>query len=472
MVKTPALAVLFLLMLPLIGAEQVEHEVFVDQDGDVMIQTQDGAFGQQDATGYYKNVDVVGGGVWSEDDDYVQFYIEVDDLTDSSQVPLPFSDPDYYFYFDYGQQGYRIFVATALENPFNSVFGREGEVRASLQERVGDFNFRGITEVDVEMDYGEEKVFISVPRSAIVDENQAPLARNSTLSNIWMEAKSMGWFGFPVFLGGPSGQANYVGIPQASDLAPEETVGNYQMVTGSILQDGDIFAISDDPIRWTNGEATTLTFVSRVTNTGAEDVTVDVAVTGAPSAWEMAYSDHFTIPAGASVNHTVLATIPFGHQHGVTKMFQSVYESEDGDHKATSMLGVHWPEIPQPAGHHNQLWLHSAPFSADPPFDALFSGTHAWFSAKEDVEADEQTPILPDYTAIPGFFGAQEGRAVWFMDLEPALRMGLDFQEGVNGMLEAGFQVPVPMLDPRLEVTLIHTQTVESQDNGRGGRYF
>lgn len=464
--------VFLLLLLPMASGAEVQQEVFVDRDGDVALSTQDGSVNQADPTGFYKNVDVVAGGVWAEDDDFVTFYVEFEDLTEASQVPLPFSDPDYYLYFTHGEQGYRVFVATALDNPFNGVIGRSGDLRATLDRQLDQFRYQSIAEVDVELLHPDDMALFHVPRGALVDHNQAPLARNGTLHDIYVESRSMGWFGFPMQVGGPGSEPTYVGIPQALDRAPDDSSGRYVMTTGSVRQKGMLFAASDDPIRWTNGEATTIGFQTRLTNVGGEEVSVAAHVQGTDPSWEVAYSDRITVPARSSINHTILVSIPFSHNHGATELFDAHYISDDGDHEATSVLGVHWPFVPQPAGHHNQLWFHSMANQVDPPFDALFAGAHGWFSAKEDLDEDEGTPILPDFAATPGFFGAQEGRAIWLLRLEPGLRMGLDFQPGMNGNMELGFELPVPVVDPRVEVTLMHEKQGPSRGGMGGGQSF
>lgn len=450
--------VLALLMVPLAVGEEVRTQSFEDADGDVVVRSQDGTVEQPDPTGNYANVDVVAGGVWAEDDDSVTFYIQLDDLTESSQTVLPFSDPDYYFHFQYREQGYRIFVVTALENPTNGAFGRDGTTFARLERQVDAFRYMPLAEGEVEMDHSEELVKVTVPRGAILDHNQAPLARNATLTGLHVTAKSMGWFGFPIAFGGDPSSATYVGIPEAADRAPDTGDAQYVMTTGSVQQKGRLFAVSADPIRWTNGEATTLSFQSTVTNLGSEDLDVLVDVVGVPGSWELAYSDQITVPAKSALNATFLISIPFTHQHGVTDLFEARFETPDRDHLATSVMGVHWPSVPQPAGHHDRLWLHSIADEVQPPFDAAFSGVHGWFSAKEDLEEDSGDAIEPDFTLSPGAFGAQEGQAHWFLRLEPALRMGLDFRPGDEGTLELATSLPTPVVDPRIEVELLHVR--------------
>ena len=453
-----------LLLLATAAAEEVQRQVAEDDAGDVQLRTQDGAVSQPAPSGYYDNVDVTAVGVWAEDDSTVTFYIEVDDLTEDSQAPTPVSDPDYTLYFRYGEQGYRVVVTTVLDNAFNGVFEREPGAFARLERQVGEDRYSGFAQAEAELDYSEDRVLAMVPRDAILDHNQAPLARNATLRDIFVESRSMGWFGFPFFFGGEDG--SQIGIPEALDRAPDDgdDDGSYIVTTGSVQQKGKIFAVSDDPIRWTNGEATTLTFPVRVSNIGDAKVSLKLSLADTDDSWQVAHTDSLSVPAHRSVNTTILVTIPFLHQHGVTDLFRAVFASDDGVHGATALLGIHWPTVPQPAGHHDTLWLHSVRNPVPAPFDAAFSSVHGWFSASEDTPDDEGVGIPADFSTFPGFFGAQEGEAQWFLRLEPTLRMGLDFDASRMGTATLAFVLPAPAVDPYVEVELLH------QGQGNGGR--
>lgn len=466
------LALLLLATLPAAEAVEVEQEIVQDDESDVVIQSADGTVEQSD-NGQFPNVDLVSAGVWAEDESSVTFFVQVADLGDSSQNPMPFSDPDYRLHFSLGEQGYRLRIDTALQNAINDATGRSGTAFGRLEQEVSEDQFRAIAQAEVEIDPSDDMVRAVVPRAAIVDEKQAPLGLNRTMTDFWATATSMGQFAFPVGQTGPGGDpVTYVGMPAAFDQAPDSLggiLGSYQMTTGELKQKGDLFAVSADPVRWTNGEASTLVYEVQVTNTDDQDLVVFADIRNAKDGWTMAFSDRLTIPAGEHVNATVLATIPFGHNHGAIHMFEAAFESEDGDHVGVADLGVYWPEVPQPAGHHDQIWLHAQTVDNENQFfPQVQDEVHAWLSAKEDEEDDDGS-VIPSMFSLPFGFPPGTGNAIayWQIALEPGLRMGLDLRPDETASSEFAVDLPVPALDPRLTVYLNHV-TVEEGGRGQG----
>ncbi len=464
---------LALLMIPISMGEQVDAIVVTDGTGDVVIMTPDGGAPQSDG-GLMPNTDIVEAGILAETKDDITFYVKVQGLETNSQNPLPFSDPDYRVYFRYGEQGYRVRLDTALTNVFNDAMGRSGTIFAALEAEVGGGSYRNLASADATLEYNDNRVVATVPRAAIVDHNQAPLGLGRVLEGFYATAQSMGQFAFPV---GQTGQGGdpilYAGPPRAWDQAPDALTGvlpSYTMTTGEMRQKGSLVAGSDDPVRWTNGEASTLVFDVRVANNGEKEVPVTVSVKNADPKWTLAFSDSLTVKAGSATNVTVLVTIPFSHNHGALRTFDVRFDSLDGAHFASTMLGVYWPLVPQPAGHHDTLWFHSYVQTDDNnPFAGIFgSGTHAWMSALESEETDDGVPIPAQFTMPPNTFTGGKGLAYWQIPLEPALRMGLDFRTEDLGTLELAMDFPSTVVDPHISVSLRHAEVVQTQ--GRGGQ--
>ncbi len=467
-----ALLVLTLLLaasLP-VQAEEVNTQIMDDDSNDVVIQNPDGTVTQPDG-GTLANVDIVGVGVFSEDDDQITFYIDVKNIDSQSQHPAPFHDPDYHIYFRYGDQGYRVMVATALQNPVNDAFARSGQHFGQLQIQATETNFRSIAEATIEVDHGDDRVLVSVPRDGIVDENQAGLGIGATLSHIWATAQSGGWFQFPITLQQGGEPTAYFGLPYARDQAPDElsgTLPTYTMTTGPIKARGGLVAASADPVRWTNGEASTLVFDVQITNTAERDIPVSVDVARADYKWTLDYSDAVTVPKQDSVNVTFLVTIPFSHNHGALHMFEATFTEPNRDAFAATELGVYWPAVPQPAGHHDKLWVHSMATPTDNPlFGAFNSGVHGWMSAIEEEEADESMPIPSMFTVPPNPFTGGSAISFWRIELEPELRMGLDFRPEELGSAEIAIDFPATVVDPVVHIELSHVKEIPSQ----GGRF-
>ncbi len=468
-----ALVVLMaLLMIPVSLGDKVDANILTDGTNDVVIMSADGNTQQPDG-GQFPNVDIVEAGILEETADMVTFYVQVRGIEEGSQNPLPFSDPDYRIHFRFGDQGYRVRMDTALVNVFNDAMGRSGTILGALELQVGETSFRNLASAEVTIDYGTERIMAAVPRSPIVDENQAPLGLGRTLTDFYATSQSMGQFAFPVGQTSQGGDpAFYAGPPRAWDQVPDAITGelpSYTMVTGEVRQKGGLVSGSADPVRWTNGEASTIVFDVRVANTGDADIPLKVSVTGADPKWTLAFSDSITVPATKAANVTILVTIPFSHNHGALHTFDARFESPDGAHFSSTMLGVYWPLVPQPAGHHDRLWFHSlVETDENNPFSSLFGGgTHSWMSALETETADTGVPIPAQFTIPPNTFTGGKAIAYWRIPLEPELRMGLDFRTDDVGTLELSLNFPVTVVDPQVFARLEHATVPQQQ--GRGG---
>lgn len=472
--RRSAIVLLTLLLVPFTVGEQVDAAVIADGTNDVVIMSADGTAQQPDG-GQFPNVDLVEAGILAETNDDITFYVEVAGLDAASQNPVPFSDPDYRVYFNFGTQGYRVRMDTALANVFNDAMSRSGTAFGALEVQVGETSFRNLASAEISLEYGDDRVLATVPRAAIVDENQAPLGLGRTLTGFYATAQSMGQFSFPV---GQTGQGGdpllYFGPPRAWDQAPDKLTGelpSYTMTTGEVRQKGALLAGSQDPVRWTNGEASTLVFDVRVVNTGTSEVPINVDVTGADPKWTLAYSDKLTIPGGKSANVSFLVTIPFSHNHGSIHTFDAKFTSVGGEHFAATMLGVYWPLVPQPAGHHDTLWFHSyTEEEGNNPFSGVFgAGTHSWMSALETEELDQGVPIPAQFTIPPNTFTGGKGIAYWRIPLEPSLRMGLDFRTQDVGTIDISMQFPVTVVDPQVFAVLEHATVTQRQGRNDDG---
>lgn len=447
------------MVMPMAAGQSSEGAVLAeDSSGDVGIIGPDGQPAGSVPADAFTGLDLKGVGIQSEDEETVSFYVEVASISEQSETPAPFLDPDYAIYFRFGEMDYRVLMQTALSNPVNDATNRQ-PVSTSLQESTGT-GWRTAARGQGEVLDAENRVVAAIPREAIVDDNQAPLARGSQLTDFVAEASVELW---TPFLNSDSGggilPVQYHGVGLI-DRAPDRDVGAaYTMTTGSIIQAGDLFSRVAEPVRWTNGEATTLVYEVEVQNRGSKLQRVDVSVTGTPGTWEVAHSDVLEVEAGSSQNVTILVSIPFTHAHGTFEEFLVHFQSPDG-HASTS-LAVYWPLIPQPAGHHDTLWFHGAVQERGQPWDDLFPQEVGWINAAPpETDQEDAGTSIPANWFVPSGAGSfaggspTEGRAQWFYSLSPQLRMGLDFDLSQLGSLDIVTELPVPMLDPTVDVNL------------------
>lgn len=196
---------------------------------------------------------------------------------------------------------------------------------------------------------------------------------------------------------------------------------------------GHLLLRTDAPLRGSNGEAAT--FLYNVTLRNLDDVADAVLLQagGQPPEWEVRMPGVVDLPPGGSVDVPVAVTVPFRHQHGLTQTMQ-VRAASQAVPGIESLLevGIVWHSVPQPAGHHDTLWLHARDgfgwmntLAEDPE---ATGGTISWNSGSFSSGLEEETLALR-----------------YNVRLSPRLAMGLDLDP--EGTLEA----TLPLVSDRAE---------------------
>jgi hypothetical protein len=207
--------------------------------------------------------------------------------------------------------------------------------------------------------------------------------------------------------------------------------GTFLAVPGAV---GDLSLSTAMPVRFSNGEATTLHWPVEVANQGNRtlQVALDFDVAGA----EGRAPPGIHLGPGERKVFNVYVTLPFNHEHGTTRSFLLRADSRQGD-VTTLRLGVDYPAIAQPAGHHPTLFLHARQehlLGAVP-----FIGWQ-WMNTAEDDDRSNAPMAGARFADCPGGGGQGEPPAwgnLWTFGLNPGLRMGLDGRVGEMAVLEA-----------------------------------
>lgn len=237
--------------------------------------------------------------------------------------------------------------------------------------------------------------------------------------------------------GGPAtpGPLSVSGIG-ARDIAafPE---GSFLTMPGST---GAIALSTPLPIRSSNGEATTFHWPVQVVNQGSTDLAIQFDLKAsdgqglAPPGLQLA--------PGANATVSVYVSVPFAHEHGKTLLFPLTATA--GTQKATLQLGVDYPAIAQPSGHHASLHLHG--FVNHAQGQPILNGP-MWMNSLEDDPAANAARLMPssmDCPAqpptnvpvvgdVPAIFDYGFG---WSIPLRPGLAIGLDGRMGMNASLD------------------------------------
>lgn len=199
---------------------------------------------------------------------------------------------------------------------------------------------------------------------------------------------------------------------------------------------GHIVLEPANPIRISNGGSATFVYTVHVQNRAQTEDTIQLELRDVPEGWTARVHPQYTIPPGEEVPIVVIATLPFGHTHGgLSALTLAATSLSDNAVTASVQLGVVHTPIPQPAGHHAELYLHAVAADSG-AFQTAFPRTLATMNTLSDHAEDlaEATP--------GGDFqdpGEAQGPPTWRINLGPQLAMGLDFdlerQGSVSGSL-------------------------------------
>jgi hypothetical protein len=318
-----------------------------------------------------------------------------------------------------------------------------------------------IEQVPVTADDGAGTMAFTVSRDLLIDSDGAAPFPGRALTGF--QVGSTGLFStdgaqisFPV--------VGRVPVPSARiyDSMPDSGNGTVDWpIRFGLAQTGNALLISDVPVRSSNGEATTFVFTVKASNLGPAQ-RFHLAALGTPATWQVDLpSDLVEIPEGSTIDLPVLVSTPFAHQHGTLQHF--VLEMTGADHPedvGRVQLGVRYPQPPQPAGHHDTLFLHTSKETPDPLNSAFFTAfgfdpSFLYFNtlAPDDDEDDAKVPVQ-------GFLNSVDPPTLtysWQIPLSPALTMGLDFDLARQGDLKVPIDTVLPMPGAVLKGRFVHT---------------
>ena len=306
-------------------------------------------------------------------------------------------------------------------------------------------------EVQGSFDAAAATLTVTVPKVYVLDEEERAPTRGDTLTHF--EVRSVMYISlFGVFT-------------RVTDYMPDDaSLASMQLQIGDEAK-GHITLTTADRVRVSNGGATTFVFRANLTNAAEIGDSVRLTAMDLPQGWNVTIQSPIDLPAESSREIGILVSVPFAHDHGGFTAFNlSATSTRDTASYATLRLGILHTPIPQPAGHHDELYLHSAN-----PYGGIFSQTlDGGFPSM-----NTQPPTEADATTAQATDGADGIGWVWDIPLDPTLRMGLDFDvEGVGNV--AGTMIP------RIEGTgtlhaalvLVEVETDEDEFGGRMPRYL
>lgn len=218
---------------------------------------------------------------------------------------------------------------------------------------------------------------------------------------------------------------------EGSDFMPDDGVGtgSWALLFGPAAS-GTARLTTNQTYRVSNGEATTLFFPMQATNTADHGDDFEFSALRLPEAWRVSFPGGvLRLEAGESLAIPILVTIPFFHEHGVFTNFDLVMQSRsDPLSQASIQLGVLYTEVPQPSGHHPDVYVHH-----------LNNGGRI-FNTIADFPNSSADPDAPPARESSGSVWT----SIWEYALVPTLEMGIDGDLNATGSALFTVQSKVP----------------------------
>lgn len=450
-----------LLALPGGQAQAPGLAVLEDKTGDVQMMVAGTPAGNP--TGRFAAQDLVGLTVEETADSFV-LHLKVASLTSAPEAPAAESAL-YTVAFAHGEVAYRVL--------FWRQVGQDADYGGQLQVYdTGRGQYGSIERLPVTVDAPAGIMTAAVAREQILDENGAAPFPSRFLTDFRATSAGLRITGqcWPMLPCQP--------LPTTAvlDAMPDQGVGpiNVPVVLG-IGQTGYARLFADTPVRASNGEATTFVFQVNATNLDDAKHYFSLAATGVPAGWQVTIASSVVeLKAQQTATLPVLVTTPFGHNHGTFQDFLlEMVSLDDGGSVGRVELGVRYMATPQPAGHHNILYLHTAAVDGDPTFNSVF-GTLFGFDPQnlyfntltpEEDDNDAGTPVGGTSRFIwdgPG--SVPTGRFTWSIPLSPPLAMGLDFDPLGTGSIRILLNSVLPLPAAVLDGRIIHNIPLEPCD--------
>lgn len=426
----PVLLVLALLMLvPLAGAATWDDPAGDHEVGYIVARGDQGetVWLPEAPEGWYPDVDLVDAGIGNETEDTLTFFFEVAGEEPDATEPDGPGALQYSMEFTFHDELRRIVVVRYPQ--WDWLFA--GLQHQEMEEWVWD---RGLPVEPLEDAPGWRVV---VDKWGLRDSRMIPAMTGDRLRDIRITSGPAD----NSFGGGLSsaacprlddGQAprfdGPCGITVRDAVGDGDALGDYEIQVDPRGL-GHLLWETDNPIRASNGLATTYVYDVRLVNLADRSDRVVLQLGDVASDWQVFAPPSVELGPEEIRDIQVGVSVPFKHVHGESDFF-TVRAVSQGEASASAEvhLGVVWADVPQPAGHHRTLHFHGMDWD-------LWMNTLQEEPAAENPETGEsQTELRPN--RVSGCFlcvdtqqptASQEATYEWTFPLRPQLLMGLDF---------------------------------------------
>jgi hypothetical protein len=342
----------------------------------------------------------------SENEDYLQFKIEVAALEGDGQRPI-LGSSFYEIYYSIESAKYRAVIertvplTVAPTITYQAVLEAQGQATAAYQELP--------TILTLDVNEAANTIGVGVPWEDITNQLDIPVNPNDQLSSIFIVSKSA------------TEQMNSVmqgtePIPYGTDRLPDSGYESYTIQRRGQLESSFLLE-SNEPLRSSNGAATT--FLYPITVTSFNDNYGTLEATSLPEGWRITpVDDVLELQAGIPLQTSVILQTTMAHIHGGQEL-ATLTLNIAGEQVAVTEIGILYTDTPQPTAHHSSLTIHAfTPADANPAIDALGYDNNLVTMNTTVGEGSVESAMentLPD------------GTQGWRAHLNPGLGVGLHF---------------------------------------------
>lgn len=384
-------------------------------------------------TGWYPQVDLVGASITEPNAETIRFEVEVASKEPEGSEPHEMEYTRYEFRFTYHGQNRSLLMTHIWE--LDMAVG-------SLRAMDGD---RWRTDFSATGNATETGWYVDVPKFDFRDARLVPIRAGDVLEDIRVVSETDQSSTYSPCYMRPENPPHCWKARDA--IADGVVLGDYEVVK-SPPHVGHLELMAAEPLRSSNGLATTYIFELVLFNLGPEDDRALLAVDEVPQDWQINMPLLVDVPGESTVPIPVAVTVPFTHLHGNAHFVNITATSQrDPDVLGKQTIGVVWTETPQPAGHHPVLYLHGA-------------DDHSWMNTLAE-DPDGETDARDRASGYSAYFGLQDASYSYRfrVNLDPPLQSGLDFDVSRVVKTSLAFEFPVDV-EPTILVELVrHNET-------------
>jgi hypothetical protein len=389
---------------------------------------------------------------------------------DPNALQIVLSSVEYLVRFQHGQAYYsvRIFAYATPGGGAQYI----GQLETFDPARPDDFGAY-VAGVPVTADSAARTLTVTLPRDLLIDEEGSPPYPGRLLEGFTVTASFLG--GGTIMINGQFVST----LPGVVDRMPDAGAGLVPLpFQYGIVQTGSLRLSSEEPFRSSNGEATTFVFRVNATNLAPQEQLAEFVIVGAPAAWDVRTPGLVRLPANGTQEFPVIVRTAFMHAHGSATAFNVELVSQDDPSSVGRVqIGLRYPKIAQPAGHHNTVYLHDIDTTGDPAAMALATALHLavggdigrflYFNTAlpEDDDQDSSTPVtgracdtqvLDNETVTTTY--------CWEAPLLPGLEMGLDLDLATQGHYKFPIHSLAPLPGARMQGELVYYPPLPEPD--------